>query len=280
MISIHVPKAAASTAESIRFTDRVTATRFRTRCFAVAVQAKKLGATYRFTSRPRARESIASSRLRSAIAPTHVEYAAAICLCTILATHRVRITRYFFDCDTTVTHVVKAPAASWFTARFNARVSISRSRFACLLASIHDSHAIASDRFRSFFMPLARSDRILFVSRSHSAHLSKTALIAWLRNFRATFSWIRVRRAASAAAASSAEVWSAFAVMQTSTHVPNAEATSALVIRMAACRSSCRRRFAEATAPAQPWSAATMQMLRIFCAHFRILPRISSSSSM
>ena len=60
----------------------------------------------------------------------------------------------------------------------------------------------------------------------------------------------------------------------------NAEARVAFAIFIRALRSNWRRRLADATVAAQPSSAATTQRLRIFCAHFRILPRISSSSSM
>ena len=80
-------------------------------------------------------------------------------------------------------------------------------------------------------MPLARSDRILFVSCTPAYHPSKT------------------------------------------------RASVPLSIFMAACRSMLRCSFADATAAIQPSRADTTQMLRIFCAHFRILAFISLSSS-
>ena len=70
-------------------------------------------------------------------------------------THRLRRVRCLFASAAASAHEVKAPATSWLKARFNARLSISRSRLTPFQLSTHDAQAIASDRFS-----LLRSARV------------------------------------------------------------------------------------------------------------------------
>ena len=65
-------------------------------------------------------------------------------------THRLRRVRCLFASAAASAHEVKAPATSWLKARFNARLSISRSRLTPFQLSTHDAQAIASDRFSLF----------------------------------------------------------------------------------------------------------------------------------